>query len=42
MALAFLENLAGKKVADSIRGIVEVRQVASSEDDPFTEFYGLV
>jgi hypothetical protein len=41
MALAFLEHLAGAKLARQIRGIVEIPEV-SSEDDQFASYHGLV
>ncbi|KAJ6591296.1 class I glutamine amidotransferase-like protein [Mycena vulgaris] len=41
MALAFLEHLAGAKVAHLIRGIVEIPEVTAKED-PFAAFHGLV
>ncbi|KAF7292728.1 DJ-1 protein-PfpI domain-containing protein [Mycena indigotica] len=41
MALAFLEHLAGAKLARQVRGLVEIPEV-SSFDDPFAEFHGLV
>lgn len=34
MALAFLEHLAGAKLARQVRSIVEIPEV-TSEDDPF-------
>ncbi|KAJ6500806.1 class I glutamine amidotransferase-like protein [Mycena sanguinolenta] len=41
MALAFVDHLAGPRVARFIRGAVELREV-TQEDDPFAEFHGLV
>ncbi|KAJ6591300.1 class I glutamine amidotransferase-like protein [Mycena vulgaris] len=41
MALAFLEHLAGAKLARQIRNIVEIPEV-SSGDDPFASIHGLV
>ncbi|KAJ7057219.1 class I glutamine amidotransferase-like protein [Mycena amicta] len=41
MALAFLEHLAGAKLARQVRSIVEIPEV-SSYDDPFAELHGLV
>ncbi|KAJ7866453.1 class I glutamine amidotransferase-like protein [Mycena olivaceomarginata] len=41
MALAFLEHLAGAKLARQTRSIVEIPEV-SSDDDPFASWHGLV
>ncbi|KAJ6562475.1 class I glutamine amidotransferase-like protein [Mycena capillaripes] len=41
MALAFLEHLAGAKLARQMRSIVEIPEVASY-DDPFAHWHGLV
>ncbi|KAJ7443927.1 class I glutamine amidotransferase-like protein [Mycena galericulata] len=41
MALAFLEHLAGAKLARQVRSIVEIPEV-TSEDDMFASFHGLV
>ncbi|KAJ7157691.1 class I glutamine amidotransferase-like protein [Mycena crocata] len=41
MALAFIEHVAGPKVARSIRGMTEIPEVTDS-DDPFASFHGLV
>nr|GAT58103.1 predicted protein [Mycena chlorophos] len=41
MALAFLEHLAGAKLARQVRGLVEIPEV-SQDFDPFAEFHGLV
>ncbi|KAJ7443928.1 class I glutamine amidotransferase-like protein [Mycena galericulata] len=41
MALAFLEHLAGVKLARQVRSIVEIPEV-TSEDDQFASFFGLV
>jgi transcriptional regulator GlxA family with amidase domain len=41
MVLAFLEHLAGTKLARQVRGIVDVPEV-SSEDDQFASWHGLV
>ncbi|KAJ7481835.1 class I glutamine amidotransferase-like protein [Mycena latifolia] len=41
MALAFLEHLAGAKLARQVRNIVEIPEV-SSEDDRFASVHGLV
>ncbi|KAJ7431204.1 class I glutamine amidotransferase-like protein [Mycena galericulata] len=41
MALAFLEHLAGAKLACQVRSVVEIPEV-SSADDPFASFHGLV
>ncbi|KAK7042214.1 DJ-1 protein-PfpI domain-containing protein [Favolaschia claudopus] len=41
MALAFLEHLAGAKLARQMRSIVEIPEV-SSEDDQFAQWHGLV
>ncbi|KAJ7030801.1 class I glutamine amidotransferase-like protein [Mycena alexandri] len=40
MALAFLEHLAGAKLARQTRSIVEIPEM-SSEDDPFASWHGL-
>lgn len=42
MALAFVEHLAGPKIARIVRGAVEIPDHGGSEDDPFAEFHGLV
>lgn len=42
MALAFLEHLTTKAFARAVRGIVEVSEASSSEDDPFAVFHNLV
>ncbi|KAJ7481819.1 class I glutamine amidotransferase-like protein [Mycena latifolia] len=41
MALAFVEHLAGAKVARFIRGVIEIPEV-TEKDDPFATFHGLV
>jgi hypothetical protein len=41
MALAFLEHLAGAKLAHQVRGVVDVPEV-SSEDAQFASWHGLV
>ncbi|KAJ7481974.1 class I glutamine amidotransferase-like protein [Mycena latifolia] len=41
MALAFVEHLAGAKVARFIRGRIEIPEV-TEKDDPFATFHGLV
>ncbi|KAJ7157670.1 class I glutamine amidotransferase-like protein [Mycena crocata] len=41
MALAFVEHLAGAKVARYIRGTIEIPEVTEN-DDPFASFHGLV
>ncbi|KAJ7701886.1 class I glutamine amidotransferase-like protein [Mycena rosella] len=41
MALAFVEHLAGVKVARFIRGALEIPEV-TEKDDPFATFHGLV
>ncbi|KAJ7701938.1 transcriptional regulator [Mycena rosella] len=41
MALAFVEHLAGAKVARVIRGLLEIPEV-TDQDDPFAAFHGLV
>lgn len=41
MALAFLEHLAGAKLARQIRSIVEIPEMAS-DDDQFAHWHGLV
>ncbi|KAF7330021.1 DJ-1 protein-PfpI domain-containing protein [Mycena kentingensis (nom. inval.)] len=41
MALAFLEHLAGAKLARQVRGLVEIPEV-SPWDDQFAQFHGLV
>ncbi|GJJ13739.1 hypothetical protein Clacol_007995 [Clathrus columnatus] len=41
MALAFLEHLFGRELAQFIRGVAEIPEV-TSEDDPFAAFHGLV
>ncbi|KAJ7076501.1 class I glutamine amidotransferase-like protein [Mycena belliarum] len=40
MALAFLEHLAGAKLARQVRNIMEIPEV-SSDDDPFAAIHGL-
>lgn len=42
MALAFLEHLAGRDLAQLVRGSVEIPEVNNSEDDPFAAFHNLV
>jgi hypothetical protein len=41
MALAFVEHLAGAKVARHIRGGFEIPE-RTEKDDPFAAFHGLV
>ncbi|KAJ6565245.1 class I glutamine amidotransferase-like protein [Mycena vulgaris] len=41
MALAFVEHIAGAKVARLIRGGIEIPEV-TAKDDPFAAFHGLV
>ena len=41
MAYAFLEELVGFELANSIRGIVELG-IRKEDDDEFAEFFGLV
>ncbi|KAJ7677604.1 class I glutamine amidotransferase-like protein [Mycena rosella] len=41
MALAFVEHLAGAKIARFIRGTIEIPEV-TEKDDPFAAFHGLV
>ncbi|KIJ49084.1 hypothetical protein M422DRAFT_161495, partial [Sphaerobolus stellatus SS14] len=42
MALGFLEELVGAKVAEAIRSAVEIAQHNTAEDDPFAAVHGLV
>ncbi|GJJ13710.1 hypothetical protein Clacol_007966 [Clathrus columnatus] len=42
MALAFLEHLFGRELAQFVRGVFEIPEVNNSEDDPFAAFHGLV
>ncbi|KAJ7101125.1 class I glutamine amidotransferase-like protein [Mycena epipterygia] len=41
MALAFVEHIAGRQVAQYIRGAIEIPEV-TEKDDPFAKFHGLV
>ncbi|KAJ7099187.1 class I glutamine amidotransferase-like protein [Mycena epipterygia] len=41
MALAFVEHIAGRQVAQYIRGGIEIPEV-TEKDDPFAKFHGLV
>ncbi|KAF9265639.1 class I glutamine amidotransferase-like protein [Marasmius fiardii PR-910] len=42
LAYAFLVHLAGEKVAEGIKGVVEFRTVKDSEEDEFAIYHGLV
>lgn len=41
MANAWLEHIAGREVAETLRGVIEVA-ARGEEDDEFAEIFGLV